>query len=374
MMWRLIADDGVPAAFGLAADEVLAQNAGGETGQAALRLYTYRPWCALAGRFQNIENELHLDYCRANGIEINRRPTGGGAIIMGSGQLGIALTLPGRGRHTYGHARELMARFSAGIRSALAEFGIEAGFRRKNDLEVGGRKIAGLGIYRDPAGGLLFHASLLIDLDISLMLNILKTPFEKISDKEIKTVAGRITTMRRESGTHLTLQEVRRSIARSYARTFDITLAPDEFSPAELGRIYELQQKKYNTAGWIFQESSVADGTGCGKVKTPAGLIDVRVAMAGKMLKAVHIGGDFFAPESAIAELEGRLRWHSGDAGAIEQTVRAVYAEKENELAGVPVGALLRAISRAVADSEHRMSGEKKEPYGCFVTPEGSHV
>ncbi len=374
MMWRLIADDGVSAAFGLAADEILAQNAGGEKGQAALRLYTYRPWCALAGRFQNIENELHLGYCRKMGVEINRRPTGGGAIIMGSGQLGIALTVPGRGEQAYGHARELMAQFSEGIRRGLRSFGIEAGFRRKNDLEVNGRKIAGLGIYRDPGGGLLFHASLLIDLDISLMLKILQTPFEKISDKEIKTVAGRMTTMRRESGRHLSLAEVRDAIARSYAHVFDVTLAPDEFTPAELGRIYALQQKKYNTEQWIFQNSSVADGTGCGKVKTPAGLIDVRVAMAGKMLKAVHIGGDFFAPETAIAELEGRLRWHTSEAQAVEKTVRAVFSEKEDELAGVPVGALLRAIRRAVADSQQKISAEKKEPYGCFVTPEGSHV
>ena len=47
--------------------------------------------------------------------------------------------------------------------------GIAASFRGKNDLEVAGRKIAGLGIHRDASGGLLFHASLLLDLDVALM-------------------------------------------------------------------------------------------------------------------------------------------------------------------------------------------------------------
>ncbi len=59
-----------------------------------MRLYTYRPHVALVGRFQNIEAELNLDECDRFGAEINRRPTGGGAIVMGDGQLGLALVLP----------------------------------------------------------------------------------------------------------------------------------------------------------------------------------------------------------------------------------------------------------------------------------------
>src|SRR6266545_7600244 len=97
MDWRLITDDGVSASFGLAADEVLAQRVGAGTSIPTLRLYTYQSHCALIGRFQNVENEVRVQCCRANSIPINRRPTGGGAIIMGADQLGVALTLPGRG-------------------------------------------------------------------------------------------------------------------------------------------------------------------------------------------------------------------------------------------------------------------------------------
>ena len=39
-----------------------------------------------------------------------------------------------------------------------------------------------------------------MDLDIGFMLSVLRTPFEKISDKEIATVAERMTTIRRELG------------------------------------------------------------------------------------------------------------------------------------------------------------------------------
>ena len=192
MDWRLITDDGVSASFGLAADETLAQRVGMNISQSMLRLYTYRSHCALVGRFQNVENEIRLDYCRENGITINRRPTGGGAIIMGADQLGVALTIPGRTEDDYSHARELMGKFSEGLVRGLNQLGVEASFRRKNDIEVNSRKLVGLGIYRAPSGGLLFHASLLVDLDIARMLRVLNTPFEKISDKEIDTVAGRM--------------------------------------------------------------------------------------------------------------------------------------------------------------------------------------
>ena len=169
MVWRLLTRDGVAAACGLATDEVLARNVGGGLSPPTLRLYTYRPHVALVGRFQDAASEIHLDYAQRHDIQVNRRPTGGGAILMGPDQLGVALALPGREDGLGERARELMVRFSAGLVRGLADLGITAVFRGKNDLAVGGRKIAGLGIYRAPCGGLLFHASLLVDLDVKLM-------------------------------------------------------------------------------------------------------------------------------------------------------------------------------------------------------------
>ena len=109
--WRYIKNDNVTASAGLAADEVLANCSGARTSLPTLRLYTYKP-CALVGRFQTIENELNLNYCFENKIPVNRRPTGGGAIIMGQDQLGVALVIPGKSDETYSLVRERMAQFS----------------------------------------------------------------------------------------------------------------------------------------------------------------------------------------------------------------------------------------------------------------------
>ena len=368
--WRLITDDGVSASFGLAVDECLAHRVGTGTSQPTLRLYTYRSHCALVGRFQNIDNEINRAYCEANSISLNRRPTGGGAIIMGKDQLGIALCIPGREEDSYRHARELMVHFSAGIISGLEALGIQAAFWGKNDIEIHNRKVAGLGVYRAPEGGLLFHASVLVDLDIAFMLHVLKTPFEKITDKAIASVADRVTTIRRESGSPVALDEIRTSIATGYCKAFGVSLASGDLMPDELEAIDALEQSKYLTPEWVSQTTAIPDTFGSAKVKTPAGLLDVRATLAGNTIKAIFIGGDFFAAEGAVADLEARLRWHPASPERVRETLAAGYAEHANQLNNLPLEALQEAIRQAVRDAQKAETAARADPYGCFVNPQ----
>ncbi len=368
--WRLIQDDGVSASYGLAADECLAHRAGKGTSQPTLRLYTYRSHCALVGRFQNIDNEINRAYCEANGVPLNRRPTGGGAIIMGQDQLGVALCIPGREGDSYRHARELMAQFSAGIISALAGFGIQATFLGKNDIEIHNRKVAGLGVYRAPAGGMLFHASLLVDLDIAFMLRVLKTPFEKITDKAVATVENRVTTIRREIGSPIALDAVRDAVAAGYRKAFGISLVPGNLTQEEREAIDALEKSKYLTSAWVYQTTAIPDTFGSAKIKTPAGLLDVRATLAGDTIKALFIGGDFFAAEGAVADLEGRLRWHPASPEKVRETLAAGYAENANQLNNLPIEALQEVIQQAVRAAQKAESAARSDPYGCFVNPQ----
>ncbi len=349
MDWRLITDDGVSASFGLSADEVTAERVGTGESVPTLRLYTYRSYCALVGRFQNVPNELRVEFCKANHIPINRRPTGGGAIIMGEDQLGVALTLPAHVEDTYSRAREIMGMFSSGLVSGLAKLGIQANFHRKNDIVVNGKKIVGLGIHRAASDGLLFHASVLVDLDVPFMLRVLNTPFEKISDKEIATITERITTVRRESKSHIALEEVRQTIAREYEKTLNVSLVPGSFTSAELDAVHQLEREKYLTDDWIYQTSTIEDTVGGSKIKTPAGLIDVRVTMAGPTIKAAYIGGDFFASEAAVADLEGSLRWHSGQPEKVAAQLEEVYLRRREEFNSLPLEFIIKAVQIAVA-------------------------
>ncbi len=379
--WRYIENNHVTASAGLAADEVLANRAGAGTSQPTLRLYTYQP-CALVGRFQTIGNELNLDYCAQNKIPVNRRPTGGGAIIMGENQLGVALAIPGKSDESYASVRERMAQFSQGIISGLSTLGIDVTFRRKNDLEVNGKKIAGLGLHKTATGGLLFHASVLVDLDVAYMLNVLQTPFEKISDKEIATVAERTTTIRRElelCGSSklpqsLTMGNVREIVLNGYKTAFEVKMEVGDFSIVEMDEIRQLEKDKYMDSDWIFQSTDVADAIGKSMIKTEGGLLDIRVVLAGKMIKSAYIGGDFFTSEHAIADCEQSLRWHSSQDISLKKTVTQVYKRWSGDLTNLPMESLIKGLLAAIQKAEIMSRKNSSDPYGCFVTPGSAHA
>ena len=112
-----------------------------------LRLYTYASHAALVGRYQTLAAEVDVDACAATGTGVSRRPTGGGAIVMGRDQLGVALVLPAPA--TAAPPRTLIPELGQGVIEGLRRIGVRAEFGGKNDLLAGGRKIAGLGMYTD---------------------------------------------------------------------------------------------------------------------------------------------------------------------------------------------------------------------------------
>ena len=365
--WRFLADDGVSASFGLAADEALTRRQGPGASPPTVRLYTYASHCALVGRFQRVAAEVRLGYCRAHGIAVNRRPTGGGAILMGADQLGVAITIPGRDiPRSYDRIRELFVRFGAGLTEALGALGIRAEYRRKNDIEVGGRKLAGLGIYADREGGLLFHASLLVDLDIPLMLSVLNTPFEKISDKAIATVADRIATVRRECGRAVSVDEMRALVREGYARTLGVDLRAGDLSEDERAEIAALERERYATDAWIHQEPAVPDSTGSATVKTGGGLVSAHLTLAGDVIKAVYLSGDFFSDESVVMGIERALRWHAVDPERVTRTLRAL-GDDGLALPQIAPDELGRVIANAVAAARRREQAAVAK--GCFVDP-----
>ena len=244
--WRTIEEDGVSASYGLAADEYLMSGYGsdGESQLPTLRLYTYRSHCALVGRFQEVEAEIDVDYCRKANIQINRRLTGGGAIVMGSGQLGMALVTATKYGGVPDHPREIFVLYSEGIRRGLRALGIRGTLGGKNDIRVNERKIAGLGLCRGDKGALLFHASLLVDLDIPLMLRVLRIPPEKLSDKIQAEVEESLTTVRREVGFCISVSEVRDAVRQGFESATGANFFPRPFSPEEEGAIHSLEREK----------------------------------------------------------------------------------------------------------------------------------
>ncbi len=81
--WRLLDTGPHSGAENMAIDEALLEWKAAEKIPHALRFLQFSTPTGLVGHHQSVEEEVRLDTCRAHGIDINRRLTGGGALYWG---------------------------------------------------------------------------------------------------------------------------------------------------------------------------------------------------------------------------------------------------------------------------------------------------
>ncbi|MCF6360157.1 MAG: lipoate--protein ligase [Cyclobacteriaceae bacterium] len=379
--FRYINEHNTSASYGLAADEFLMEyhqqgvelsNAGASVSlvsnkfPATLRLYNYQDYAVLAGRFQDINAEIDIEACKENGFQFGRRLTGGGAILMGSGQLGICFATSSKS-FEWENIRELYTKFSDPVIKALGLLGIEAKFRSKNDLEVEGKKIAGLGVHVDAAGAIQFHTSLLVDLDIAQMLKVLKIPIQKYADKKkVSSIEQRITTISKELGREVTLEEVTEVVKHCFAEALGTEFTTQEFSLEETQKINQLEQERYLTEDWLFQRSPQSDMTGMSLKKTPAGLIRTYIGLKGEIIKSVLITGDFFEQAEIFNKIESELKWASMDKENISNTVNKVF--ESNEYDALKFGLVPAVITECIWLAAQRAMAAERYTYkgSCY--------
>jgi lipoate---protein ligase len=364
--WRLLADDGAAAADGLATDEALMARyaRGKQPSPPTLRLYSYRTHCALIGRYQNLEAEVDQEACTRTGTQVSRRPTGGGAIVMGAGQLGVALVTaapPDR------RPREVIEELAGGLIAGLAALGITAVFKGKNDLEVNGRKVAGLGLYLDQAGALLFHASMLADLDIPFMLTVLRIPAAKLADKAAAAVAERVTTVTDLTGRPWDAAALRPVIAAGFAHAFGAELGPGEPDPAERTLAATLAADRYASPSWLADRSAALDGSGSASLKTPAGLARIYLSTHGDLVKNALVVGDFNELPPEVMALESALRWRR-----LEQRAVADAVVRTDAAGALSVGPdqLIAAVLNAGLQAQERLAAAPARSEGSCYFPE----
>lgn len=363
---RLLSDDGVDAAAGLAVDEALMVGYAREVSPRppTLRLYTYRSHCALVGRYQHLEAEVDLDACSRTGTQVSRRPTGGGAILMGADQLGVAYVT----RASNARPREFLARYSRGIVAGLAELGIAASFGGKNDLEVAGRKIAGLGLYADGRGGLLFHASVLADLDVPFMLQVLQIPAAKLGGRGVAAVSERVTTVARETGMRWSGAALRDVVTNGFAKALGLELVDADLSEGERRAVERLERERYRAPDWLHAQGPQPDAVASSILRTPGGLVRLHLATQGSTIKSVVFTGDYNEVPSPLARFEAAVRWTRLEPASLNR-LAARACGRETGL-GVPPEALADAVLRAGRRAAARAGAAPVRQRGSCYFPE----
>ncbi|HHW07198.1 MAG TPA: lipoate--protein ligase family protein [Clostridia bacterium] len=316
-----------------------------------LRFLQFRPHCALVGFFQEVDKEIHVDYCRQHQIDINRRITGGGAIYFDETTLGWEIIALKNDPLFHGPVEELYSYLCQGVIKGLGYLGVKARFRPRNDIEVDGRKISGTG-GTELEHAFLFQGTVLVDFNVDTMLNALNIPVKKLVGKEVSSIRERVVCLRELLGYVPAGEAVKDAIAKGFAEVLGVKFEESGLTEQEEKMLSE-RLPYFASRDWIDRVhkkesqrksvSAIYKGEG-GLIRTSL-VVDV----PGNRIKSALITGDFFAyPGRIIMDLEAALKDCRAEAAVIRDVVRQCFSGGNAQIPGLTADDFSLAVMEAV--------------------------
>lgn len=349
--WRLLDTGPMTAAENMAMDDVLLELKGkGETPN-TIRFLQFLPRAVLVGYHQSVDEEVRVSYCIENGIHINRRVTGGGAIFFDENQLGWEVICDKSFFDIKIPNPWLFRSLCNPVIAALDTLGLKASFRPRNDIEINGRKISGTG-GTESDGAFLFQGTMLVDFDVDTMLRGLKIPVEKLKAKEINSVKERVTCLKWELGITPPLEEIKRAIRAGFEKCLNISLIFSGLTDKER-RLFEKKLGYYRSQQWIDQvkPKSKRQELIQASHKVESGLIrySLVIDQARNRIKDIYITGDFLSfPSRALYDMESRIRGLPLDRERIHRIIEGFFSEGRIRIPGIESKDFLRVLDLAL--------------------------
>jgi lipoate-protein ligase A len=249
--WRLIVDGDLRGTHNMARDVAILEAVSDGHSPPTLRLYGWDPPCLTLGRHQGVE-AADLDFCRAEGVDVVRRPTGGRAllhhleltyaVVAPLGQAPLPRGLQDAYRSICGTLVEAVralgveAELTGGEvnlhlpapTSAIPCFEAPAG----GEVVVRGRKLIGSAM-RAHAGAILQHGAVVLDWDGRLQAGAMGLA----DDAGLRP---HITTLAAELGRDPLRSELESVLVRAVSDELGVTLSERKLSEGELAREEEL--------------------------------------------------------------------------------------------------------------------------------------
>ena len=253
------------AAMNMAIDEAILA-AQKEQPNPTLRFYSWTQPAFSFGYFQDIASEVDVDACRADGIELVKRMTGGGTVVHGW-ELTYTLVLPrGAGEMNISDAYHIIGQslvkafqqlgipaqcYAAGSYSSSAvtnrTYGVEANICLTNpaehDVISDNKKLAGVSVRRN-RNGIMFQGYISLDMPpSSILARVSKDPEAQEMLREKSTAIntdGRLIS--------------RSALIQTISETFNLGIAfySSELSSTEHAQAETLAETKYATSAWNF--------------------------------------------------------------------------------------------------------------------------
>ena len=252
--WRLVREEARPGPVQMALDEVAAETAA-SGGPRTVRVYRWTPSTLSLGYRQDPET-VDWGFCADNGVDVTRRPTGGGGIYHDAvGDISYTIAVPAG--EVPGELLDCYELLCEPVVDAFGRMGVDAAFAEEkqsaihqpacylrainpaHDILAGGRKISGNAQYRQ-RDAVVQHGSLSYAPATESHLGVFAASLDADRFRE------RVTSIREQRG-------IDRETAVSALETAlaDWTDAVEGgWTEAELARARDLAEQKYASDRW----------------------------------------------------------------------------------------------------------------------------
>lgn len=262
--WRLILHGAQDGATNMAIDEAILSAVIEGSSPPTLRFYAWSPPCLSLGRNQPLA-EVDLAACRAHGVDVVRRPTGGRAILH-TDELTYSVTLLQSDPRATGDVVDSYRRLSEGLMAGLLSLGVGAAqvtgqhnaglpptpvcfeMPSKYEIAVGGRKLVGSAQWR-ARGGVLQHGSLPLHGDLARIVDYLQFDDDR-RPAQRHLVRARALTLAEALGRVLTFDEAAQAMTEGFARALRLNLVQGHLTEREQSHAAELRRERYGAESW----------------------------------------------------------------------------------------------------------------------------
>jgi len=278
------------------------------------------------------------------GVALHRRLTGGRAAASGAGFVRISIALPHRSALTSADPlalapEQVLNRAVRGLLDALEGAGLPAIYPGRDQVTVGGRPIAVLGLEVDDAGATQIDAVLSVERDQSLLPHLL----ERADPAGVVTAPmigpDDVTSMARGLGGAPSFDELVARIRRGYESRLGVTFVGEE-PPAVDG----------DDGAFVRARVSRPDLDRHARSATMLGTLEAYCALGEDLrLRDVMLAGDLLVPSRTMARLEAALRGLVPRLDVVEPAIDDVVRQPGAFVLGVhPLRIVAETIVRAV--------------------------
>lgn len=193
----------------------------------------------IIGRNQNAWKECSIANMGADGVQLVRRHSGGGAVFHDNGNLNFSFITDEK---HYDLNRQMRV-----ILNAVSKLGLKAELSGRNDITVDGKKFSG-NAFSLAKGNRSHHGTILVNADLTKLSNYLCVSKEKMRSKGIDSVRARVCNIC-ELSSGLTVEAMRRLVIESFIEEYG---AASEYV-FDGTALAEVEERRERLASWEWR-------------------------------------------------------------------------------------------------------------------------